>query len=310
MPRKMLDSNEMNSIIEKHLFGNKEWEKKDVPVPVSDALTMNVTYFYNKNKNFVIIPSPIAVKEGAGDAVEPSYHATVCAIKEQMKEEEKNFGIGCSLLGKGTGERHYTALFKEKGANGKMTMFDSKISAPTQFFNSSESPGFFEKSWGFIKAPFKTFGLWAFGAGKEVKYSFLGNNVTIHRLATQPFFDGVSCGFHSSGAVLKILDLIEKDSGTAKITSSITSDKQLDLKAEKILNKTPEMNSSLSSLILEKHKSSNGSPEEGLGFNGDKKDMEQKKDIFSDVEDDNLEETSSQKSQSRDAVHHTNGYTG
>lgn len=259
MPRKMLYSNEMDSITEKHLAGNIEWEKKEVSVPVS-FLEMNITYFYNKNKNFVIIPSPLAVKEGTGDAVEPSYEKTIIAIENQVGN--RDFGIGCSLLGKGTGERHYTALFKEQGANGKITMFDSKISAPNQFFNSSESPGFFEKAWGFIKAPFKAFGLWAFGIGKEIQSSFLGKDVTVHRLATQPFFDGVSCGLHSSGAVLNMIDVIDdpmnqKGVTTEKITSSITSDKGLDLKSESVLDSKdeviPAMNRSLGSLL-----SSNG----------------------------------------------------
>ncbi|KTC99627.1 hypothetical protein [Legionella erythra] len=254
MPRQMLYSNDMNSITEKHLTGNSEWEKKDVLVPVS-FIEMNVTYFYNKDKNFVIIASPLAVNEGAGDAVEPSYEATIRSIENQVGNG--HFGIGCSLLGKGTGERHYIALFKEKGAHGKISMFDSKISAPNQFFNSSESPSFFEKARGFIKAPFKALGLWAFGIGKEIKSSFLGKDVIVHRLATQPFFDGVSCGFHASGAVLMMADLIGKGvTTTEEITSSITSDKCLDLKSETLLKGEneiiPVMNSSLGSLISSK----------------------------------------------------------
>lgn len=261
MPRQMLYSDQMNSITEKHIAGNIEWKKKEVSVSVS-FLEMNVTYFYNKNKNFVIIPSPLAVKEGTGDAVEPSYEKTILAIEKQVGNE--NFGIGCSLLGKGTGERHYTALFKEKGNNGKITMFDSKISAPNQFFNSSDSPGFFEKAWGFIKAPFKAFGLWAFGIGKEIQSSFLGKDVTVHRLATQPFFDGVSCGLHSSGAVLNMVDLIEKGvTTTEEITSSITSNKHLDLKSESVLTSEnefiPAMNNSLGSLLSSNGHNSNKS---------------------------------------------------
>ncbi|MDR3504384.1 MAG: hypothetical protein P4L79_17590 [Legionella sp.] len=252
MPRKMLYSNEMNSIIEKHLTGNTEWEKKEASVHIS-FMKMNVTYFYNKNKNFVVIPSPLAVKKGSGDAEEPSYQSAVAAITNQIGNGK--FGIGCSLLGKGTGERHYAALFKEKGDEGKVTVFDSKISSPNQFFNSSESPDFFEKIGGFIQAPFKAFGLWAFEIGKEIKSSFLGKDVTVHRLASQPFFDGVSCGFHSSGAVLNMIDLIgKKEVTTEEIILSITTHKDLDSKAEHILNgkkdeAIPGMNPILSSLV-------------------------------------------------------------
>lgn len=234
----MLYSNEMDLIIGTHLTGNTEWEKREVPVHIS-FIEMNVIYFYNKNKNFIIIPSPLAVKQGSGDAAEPSYQTTVDAIKNQIGI--RNFGIGCSLLGKGAGERHYTALFKEIGDEGKVTVFDSKISSPKQFFNSSDAPGFFEKIWGLFNAPFKAFGLWAFEIGKEIQSSFLGNDVAVYRLATQPIFDGVSCGFHSAGAVLNMIDLIDANNVTPKeIIHSITNDKNLDTQAETILNAKKE----------------------------------------------------------------------
>lgn len=269
MSRMMLDSNEMNSIIKNHLTGSGEWEKKEASIQVS-FMKMNVTYFYNKNRNFVIIPSPLAVKQGSGDAEEPSYQSTVEAIRNQIDNE--NFGIGCSLLGKGTGERHYTTLFKEKGEHGRITVFDSKISSPNQFFNSSESPNFFEKVWGFIKAPFKAFGLWAFGIGKEVQSSFLGKDVTVHRLGTQPFFDGVSCGLHSSGAVLNMIDLIDKKEVTAdEIILSITNQKNLDSKAERILNgkkdeAIPSMNPVLCSIVSTDRKESDKHSLGGVGL--------------------------------------------
>ncbi len=197
----MLDSSEMNDIVERHLNKNLEWEKKTVSVPVSGILEMEVTYFYNKSKNFAIIPSPLAVKEATGDAVEPSYEPTIAAIADEVGNN--NFGIGCSLLGKGTGERHYTALYKEQGNEGKIIVFDSKISDPDKFFNSSDAPGFLEKAWGVISAPFKAFGLWAFNIGKDTQATFMNHPITVERLATQPFFDGVSCGYHSSGGCFK-----------------------------------------------------------------------------------------------------------
>ncbi|MFJ1269257.1 hypothetical protein ACD661_11885 [Legionella lytica] len=234
MPRKMLYSNEMDLIINRHLSGNSEWEKNEVLVPVS-FLELKVTYFYNKNKNFIIISSPLAVKPGRGDAEEPSYQATIEAIKNQLGKE--NFGIGCSLLGK----NHYIALFKEAGEEGKIAIFDSKISSPHQFFKSPEAPGFFEKVWGLVKAPFNAFGLWAFAIGKEIHCSFLDKDVTLYRLGTQPFFDGVSCGFHSSGAILNIIDLMHtSEVTTEEVVLSITNHKHLDLQAECILNTKDE----------------------------------------------------------------------
>lgn len=132
-----------------------------------------------------------------------------------------------------------------------MSIFDSKISAPNQFLHSANAPDLLEKAWGYLTAPFKTFALWAFGIGKQVETSFLGQDVTIHRLETQAMFDGVSCGLHSTGAILEMADLISNNFvSMGDIVSSITSKNKLDLRAERILEKphvqTPLISPSLS----------------------------------------------------------------
>lgn len=239
MARAMLYSDEMNKIVERRFAGNAQWTRREVSVPVSIvgsdvSISITIPYFYNQNKNCVIIGGPLAVTAGSGDAAEPTYQAAITAIADELGN--KTFGLGCSLIGKGTGERHYTALYREQGAGGKITVFDSKISVPGRFFNSSDAPTFLEKAWGLITAPFKVFGLWAFDIGKQEKASFLNQNVTIHRLETQPFWDGDSCGLHSTGAVLNMANLVvQGKTTTEQIESSITADKRLDLNAEELL---------------------------------------------------------------------------
>ena len=89
-----------------------------------------------------------------------------------------------------------------------------------------------------MTALFKTFGLWAFGIGRQVNATFSDQPVTIHRLGTQPLFDGVSCGLHSAGAALVIADLIDEGKlSTEQITLAVTSSKNLDVRAEIILSK-------------------------------------------------------------------------
>lgn len=114
MPRFMLSSLEMNAIVGSYLAGQEVWVKGEVQVQIP-ALPdgINVVYFYNQRQKYAIIPSPLAVADGAGDAIEPAYQATVDALAAKLGN--KHFGIGCSLLGKGTGERHYTALHREAG---------------------------------------------------------------------------------------------------------------------------------------------------------------------------------------------------
>ncbi len=284
----MLCSNEMDLIVTQYLNGNTEWEPREVSVLVS-GITINIIYFYNISKNFVVIPSPLAVKEvTAGDAAEPSYESTIHAIMSDLIPNN-SFGIGCSLLGKGGGERHYIALYKERGVGGQITVFDSKISSANRFFSSSESPTIFEKAWAFFTAPFKAFVLWAFDIGKQEKTFFLDENVTLHRLATQPFFDGVSCGFHSSGAVLKMIDSINDGKETTEdVTCAITNDKTLDLKAENSLNNKseiiPGMSTALHSLILDGGRTLDNSDKalESLATECDVLNKDQKV-VFSDV---------------------------
>lgn len=234
MPRHMLYSNEMDSIVTKHLNKNSDWMQMEILValpPLPDGI--NVIYFYNASKNAVVIPSPLATKASPGDAAEPTYEATVNAISTALGKNK--FIISTSLVGQGTGERHYVALYRS--LEGEIRIFDSKISNPEQFLNSSETPGFFAIIRDALTALFNAFGLWAFGAGKQVHATFLNQDISIHRLGTQPLFDGVSCGLHSTGAVLAMADLINNDITSSKeISTTIINGEGLDTRAENILN--------------------------------------------------------------------------
>ena len=224
MPRAMLYSNEMDLIVTNHFKKNDNWAKQEVSVAIPGLPEgINVVYFYNKQNNAVVIPSPLAVMDGDGDAVEPSYQATIDAISKVIGDP---FSLATSLVGKGSGERHYTALYRS--LDGEISIFDSKISEPERFLNSSNAPNFFEIIWGGLTALFQSFGLWAFGIGKQVNATFLNQDVVIHRLGTQPLFDGVSCGLYSAGAVLVMADLIDNNQlSTEDITLAITTSEDL-----------------------------------------------------------------------------------
>lgn len=238
MPRHMLFSDEMDFIVTQYLEGKAEWKRQEVGVIIptlEDPDGMNVTYFYNREKNSVVIPSPLAVKDGEGLGAEPSYQATVAAIARQLGTDR--FNICSSLLGKGSGERHYVALYHAQNENEEMSIFDSKISEPKRFFNSSNAPSIWEMAWGYFTAPFKAFGLWAFNIGKQINATFLDQQVAIYRLETQPILDGVSCGYHSTGALLAMIDQIDKgECSTKHITSAIMGNEHHDQLAETLLN--------------------------------------------------------------------------
>ena len=244
MPRAMLYSNEMDLIATNHFKKNDSWVKQEVSVAIPGLPEgMNVVYFYNKQKNAVVIPSPLAVMDGDGDAVEPSYQATIAAISKVIGD---TFSLATSLVGKGSGERHYTALYRS--LDGEISIFDSKISEPERFLNSSNAPNFFEIIWGGLTALFQSFGLWAFGIGKQVHATFLNQDVVIHRLGTQPLLDGVSCGLFSAGAVLVMADLIDNNQlSTEEITLAITTSEQLDDRAEELLLDIPSVSQALGS---------------------------------------------------------------
>lgn len=258
MPRHMLFSDEMDFIVTQYLNGKPGWERREVGVIIpnlSDPDGMNVTYFYNQEKNSVVIPSPLAVKDGEGLGAEPSYQATIEAISKQLGNT--HFNICSSLLGKGSGERHYVALYHEQNEDKEMSIFDSKISEPERFFNSSNAPSIWEMAWGYLTAPFKAFGLWALNIGKQINTTFLEQQVTIYRLETQPILDAVSCGYHSTGALLAMIEQIEQDNcRTEQITSAIIGNKQHDRLAETLLsskdnkNKIPSISPALKEVAI------------------------------------------------------------
>lgn len=233
MPRQMLYTDQVDSIIKDYLIDNSEWTRKEVDIPVSSFKT-NIVYFYNQNKNSVIISTPLFVQPNENSYI-ACYQAAVQKIKEDLTRED--FSLACILLGKGGGERHYMALYKDRSQYGTTNVFDSKISSPDLFFNSSDAPNVFEKIWNFFKVPIYSFALWAFGIGQQIKASFLGEEVTVFRLGTQSIFDGVSCGLHAAGAIMNVINSVDKGMCTSEdIVDSITSDTCLDLKAEEIFN--------------------------------------------------------------------------
>lgn len=235
MQRQMLSSEQVEMIITHGLANKPGWVRREV-LTEHQGIAINVTYFYNQNKNAVVIPGPLAVAAATDnpDAFEPVYENTVNSIKQDLSNPPR-LSISAPLIGKGTGERHYVA--SHQSSNGSMIIFDSKISDPTRFLSSANAPTFFEKLWGYVTTPFRTWRLRKFNTGRLVNAPFMGDNVLVHRLDTQPMFDGVSCGLHAAGAVLQMSDTIMSlnNVDVNTIYEPIIRNRQFDVRAENIL---------------------------------------------------------------------------
>lgn len=213
MTRKMLAAEQIENIIKFHF---KDLEKNqanvdDESVWIEKNLTdcgsfkVGITYFYNAKKNAVIIACPLLVSPVVG-AIEATYaeiEDKICSLPGYQQ-----ISISGVLLAKGATERHYVA-FHHQSANSAITIFDSKISNMNRFLSSSDIPNFFERIIGYVMAPIKTIGF-ALGFGKQVKARFHGHPVDAYRLGTQPMLDGVSCGYHSAGAIVTLVDTLSK----------------------------------------------------------------------------------------------------
>jgi hypothetical protein len=228
MPRAMLYSNEMADIAKKHFNSEKKWQEKSITVEVS-GIPIEVLYYYNADKNAVVIPAPLAVKKMlSSDFFEPDFEDVIQRIEKDL--DNKNFMISGSLIGKGAGECHYVAFHKDN--TGKMALFDSKFSDPDRFLSSSDQPTFWEKLIGYLQAPFRFLAFY-FGFRHETEAKFLGQEVKVFRLGTQSVLDGVSCGYHSIGAVLTMSEEINRgNSSLQAIEQKIKGEKALDFKAE------------------------------------------------------------------------------
>lgn len=252
MPREMLYSNKMATIAKRHFSVNPSWQEKSVSIEVS-GIPIEVVYYYNRERNAVVIPSPLAVKKMIGsNFFEPDFTAVVHHIEKDLNS--KNFSISGSLIGKGAGECHYVAFHQDR--QGQMALFDSKFSDPERFLSASDKPSLWEKLIGYLQAPFR-FIAFSLGFGQVAEAKYLEQNIKVHRLGTQPALDGVSCGYHSIGAVLAMSDEISQNnnSSLAKIEQVVKQDKQLDCKAEAYflagdqpISETPAISTALSAM--------------------------------------------------------------
>jgi len=231
----MLYSGEMNILVNKHFANQNDkenWQEDTIQVHVQ-GIAVDVNFFYNRNKNAIVIPAPLAVKEVmAGDFFEPSYQTAISAIETRIGNSR--FSVSTSLIGKGAGALHYVAFHKDH--DGRMAIFDSKFSDPERFLNSADKPNLPEKIWGYLTAPIR-FIAFKLGFGHTTQSVFLGKEIAVHRLGTQPALDWVSCGYHSGGAVLTMMDVIDQENqpSLASITQTIKRMKDMDLKAENLL---------------------------------------------------------------------------
>ena len=239
----MLDSGEIEKIFEQEWKEDKEWEQKKIAVDLSVGFTMEVTYYYNKAKNTVVIASPLSTMLAENsDSIEPDFASSVLAIKNVLKQyqDTETLNLCGVLIGTGATERHYVAYYQDK--DHKMTVFDSKFSDPRRFLSTSSEPKWWQKLGGAIVSVFN-FIRTSLGFGIKLNSKFNGTDVEIRRLGTQSIFDGKSCGYHSSGAILEMKDFITQNEGPISqqmmIEKVLTDKEKMMGRAEK--NLTPHI---------------------------------------------------------------------
>lgn len=207
----MLSSQEIENIFGQTLKEDEKWEKKEIKIPIpAQEFNLTVTYYYNKAKNTVLIASPLSTMLTTdSDSIEPDFASSVLAIKEALKKSQKieNVNLCGVLIGTGATEMHYVAFYED--TNKKMVIFDSKFSDPDRFLSTSNEPTLWQKVTGFFISMLNFIKI-SLGFGITLNTKFNGADVDIHRLGTQPIYDGISCGYHSSGAVLVIKNLINE----------------------------------------------------------------------------------------------------
>ena len=127
-----------------------------------------------------------------------------------------------------------------RGRDQQQLIFDSKNSNVDRFLRSADSPSLQERILNFFLAPLKALAL-GLGIGRQVNARFMGQEVSVHRLDTQGMFDGVSCGYHSSGAVLAMAEYIGMNHAYASddIQTLIRHSSGLDNVAERMLEHPP-----------------------------------------------------------------------
>ncbi len=235
----MLYSNEMNQIVRAHFQDNSNWEERRVDVicniPVIGEVTESVVYFFHPQKKAILFPAPLTTAEGTStDGYEPSYQAAIDAVLlAEDIEPQDQYSVSASLLGKAAIGRHYVSFHRD--TSGSMTIFDSSAMDPILFLNSPDNPTFGEMIWSIVMTPYRAIRLWL-GYDRTLVDEFLGGPVQINRLRTQPFYDFVSCGYHTTGAVMAMSELLEQDEcvDLAAIKNRIDEKGSLDLHAEAI----------------------------------------------------------------------------
>lgn len=211
----MLYANQMEEIVANYLTGKSSWQEKKIAIFLDSGneIPLELSYFFNKEKNTVVIPAPLAVQRlSTMESFEPSYKEVIDSVIKNLNYS--GFSIIASLLGKGTGERHYGAIFQDE--KGEMVFFDSKLSNSEQFFSSAEQPTRMEKGWGYLTTPFKTLVQYIGHYSNNILGQFLDHEIEIYQLGTQSIFDGVSCGYHSTGAVIAMIDKIDESALVSK----------------------------------------------------------------------------------------------
>ena len=229
----MLYTTEISSIINQSalLKPDRLWLKMTVSTSVQDDLSLDTTFFYNQLHHAVVIPEPLSVIHSTQL---PHYAAVKDAIHRKLNTPD--ISLTTSLLGIGLRERHYVTFHQDR--YGNQSIFDSKFSEPRRFLNTDILQRNYPRKISDYLAIFVNFITYSFGFGKVKRSQYLGSPITFYRLGTQGVWDGVSCGYHTAGAILSISEHIHQtgDSSIPSIKSRLEFVKGLDITAENILD--------------------------------------------------------------------------
>lgn len=155
-----------------------------------------VTYYIDDVNHIITVSTPIKAPDLKG-------------FLHKFLQEHNEYKILLGVEGKGATEQHIVTAYvsdeKTEDDRLQVTIFDSKESNPSQFFENTTKKS--NPLVSFFRSRFyePSFPL---DANKEFPDTEESLFVTYHRLGTQSFFDKVSCGYHTATNILICKELL------------------------------------------------------------------------------------------------------
>ncbi|RUQ95180.1 hypothetical protein [Legionella septentrionalis] len=183
-----------SSQVEKAL--NHHFEKLEDKGYVKHSVSLGAFQLnYFLNDNVCVVSTPVLTQAPSSYKTELTYQEVINFFKSQKDFLLAEQQVIIPVIGAGNTERHITVLYKN--TKDKYTLFDSKLSNPSTFLNSSEKPGL--TVGGLISAIFRSVFNWNYSHKVKFKSGKEAIDLQYEGLGTQSTFDGVSCGFHALG---------------------------------------------------------------------------------------------------------------